>query len=169
MEKWPREGKQPSPSEGRYLFADAPREEFGGGKEDRRPAPFVLSTPAADAAPADRFGSLVQDTLRDMETDEEFQLAQRRLKEEEDANQAAQLAAMRRQHKEELQSQIAYNEEMRRRERREYLEEGDRVRANLAAERARLEAIKQRKLEELAASGVPEKYLAELAKKKIAV
>ena len=90
-------------------------------------------------------------------------------KEEEDANQAAQLAAMRRQHKEELQSQIAYNEEMRRRERREYLEEGDRVRANLTAERARLEAIKQRKLEELAASGVPEKYLAELAKKKIAV
>ena len=55
-------------------------------------------------------------------------------KEEEDANQAAQLAAMRRQHKEELQSQIAYNEEMRRRERREYLEEGDRVRANLTAE-----------------------------------
>lgn len=90
-------------------------------------------------------------------------------KEEEDAAQAVQLAAMRKQHKEELQSQIAYNEEMRRRERREYLEEGDRVRSNLTAERARLEAIKQRKLEELAASGVPEKYLSELAKKKIAV
>ena len=88
-------------------------------------------------------------------------------KEEEDAAQAVQLAAMRKQHKEELQSQIAYNEEMRRRERREYLEEGDRVRSNLTAERARLEAIKQRKLEELAASGVPEKYLSELAKKKI--
>jgi hypothetical protein len=40
--------------------------------------------------------------------------------------------------------------------------------ANLAAERAKLEAIKQRKLDELAMSGIPNKYRAELAKKKIA-
>ena len=47
-------------------------------------------------------------------------------------------------------------------------DEGDRLMANLAAERAKLEAIKQRKLDELAMSGIPNKYRAELAKKKIA-
>ena len=60
------------------------------------------------------------------------------------------------------------NDEKRERERREYLEEGDRLRAALAEERAKLEAIKQRKLDELAGSGIPTKYRAELAKKRIA-
>ena len=54
------------------------------------------SSSTADAAPADRFGSLVQDTLRDMETDEEFQLAQRRLKEEGQAALTREERARRR-------------------------------------------------------------------------
>ena len=89
-------------------------------------------------------------------------------REQEDAAAAAHAAAMRRNHKEELQAQIAFNDEKRERERREYLEEGDRLRAALAEERAKLEAIKQRKLDELAGSGIPTKYRAELAKKRIA-
>ena len=44
---------------------------------------------------------------------------------------------------------------------------GDRLRAALAQERAKLEAIKQRKLDELEDGGIPAKYRAELAKKKI--
>ena len=89
------------------------------------------------------------------------------LKEREDAEAAAFAATARRDHREELQSQIAFNAERRARERREYEEEGDRLRAALAQERAKLEAIKQRKLDELKEGGIPDKYRAELAKKKI--
>ena len=88
-------------------------------------------------------------------------------KEREDAEAAAFAATARRDHREELQSQIAFNAERRARERREYEEEGDRLRAALAQERAKLEAIKQRKLDELEDGGIPAKYRAELAKKKI--
>ena len=88
-------------------------------------------------------------------------------KEREDAEAAALAATARRDHREELQSQIAFNAERRARERREYEEEGDRLRAALAQERAKLEAIKQRKLDELEDGGIPAKYRAELAKKKI--
>ena len=84
-----------------------------------------------------------------------------------DAEAAAFAATARRDHREELQSQIAFNAERRARERREYEEEGDRLRAALAQERAKLEAIKQRKLDELEDGGIPAKYRAELAKKKI--
>ena len=88
-------------------------------------------------------------------------------KEREDAEAAEATALARRDHREELQSQIAFNAERRERERREYEEEGNMLRAQLAAERAKLEAIKARKLDELAAGGIPDKYRAELAKKKI--
>jgi hypothetical protein len=88
-------------------------------------------------------------------------------KEEEEAQQSARLAALRKQHKEELQAQINFNEERRLHERREFLEEGDSLRKNMMDEQARLESIKQRKLDELSRTGVPTKYLAELARKKI--
>ena len=86
-------------------------------------------------------------------------------REDAEANLVAQTA--RRDHREELQSQIAFNAERREREKREYQEEGDRLRHALAAERAKLEAIKQRKLDELQHGGIPDKYRTELAKKKI--
>ena len=88
-------------------------------------------------------------------------------KEREDAEAAAFAATARRDHREELRAQMAFNAERRARERREYEEEGDRLRAALAQERAKLEAIKQRKLDELEDGGIPAKYRAELAKKKI--
>lgn len=70
-------------------------------------------------------------------------------------------------YKEDLLTQIQVREERDRRSRQEYLEEGARVRAQAEAERQRLAEIKSRKLAELADSGVPEKYRAELAKLKI--
>ena len=90
-------------------------------------------------------------------------------KEEEDVQQAMQTTQIRHHHKEELLSQIATNDERRGRERKEYLEEGDRLRAKLSAEKTKLEMIKSRKLGELAGNGIPTKYRAELARKKINV
>ena len=87
--------------------------------------------------------------------------------ERKDAEAAALAATARRDHREELRAQMAFNAERRARERREYEEEGDKIRAALERERAKLESIKQRKLDELEEGGIPAKYRAELAKKKI--
>ena len=87
------------------------------------------------------------------------------------AHEAAQLdiaqAEIRHRHQEQLKGQIAMNEERRRRERSEYLAEGEKLRAQTAAELSRLEEIKARKLGELQVSGVPPKYVTELAKSKV--
>jgi len=72
-------------------------------------------------------------------------------------------------HSNQLRSQIAAREEKAFQERRDFLEEGNSCRANIGSERNKLEKIKQRKIEELKKSGVPEKYWAELAKKKISI
>jgi len=72
-------------------------------------------------------------------------------------------------HCDELRQQIAAREEKALQERRTFLEEGNHIRKEIAAERAKLEKIKQRKIDELKKSGVPEKYWSELARKKISV
>merc|ERR1719277_2040161 len=76
---------------------------------------------------------------------------------------------MRIQHSNELRSQIAAREEKAFQERRDFLEEGNTVRAQIGTERGKLEKIKDRKIQELKKSGVPEKYWAELARKKISI
>merc|ERR1719409_1103421 len=76
---------------------------------------------------------------------------------------------MRMQHVEELRLQIAAREEKALQERRDFLEEGNVIRAQIGAERKKLEKIKERKIEELKRAGVPEKYWAELARKKISI
>merc|ERR1711964_939557 len=76
---------------------------------------------------------------------------------------------MRIQHAAELRCQIAAREEKALQERRDFLEEGNVVRAQITAERKKLEKIKDRKINLLQKAGVPEKYWAELAKKKISV
>lgn len=88
-------------------------------------------------------------------------------KEQEDVMLAQQQAAIRKMHKEEILAQIADNEECKRRERREYLEEGDRLRQKHREEKLKLENIKQRKLKELQTDGVPAKYRAELERKRV--
>ncbi|CAE7412535.1 CFAP45 [Symbiodinium sp. CCMP2456] len=76
---------------------------------------------------------------------------------------------MRLQHAQELRHQISAREEKAYQERRDFLEEGNSVRASIGNERKKLEKIKARKIEELKKSGVPEKYWAELARKKISI
>mmetsp|Transcript_108612 Transcript_108612/g.242471 ORF Transcript_108612/g.242471 Transcript_108612/m.242471 type:complete len:523 (+) Transcript_108612:111-1679(+) len=76
---------------------------------------------------------------------------------------------MRIQHSNELRGQIAAREEKAYQERRDFLEEGNTVRSTIGGERKKLEKIKSRKIDELKKSGVPEKYWAELARKKISI
>mmetsp|Transcript_32711 Transcript_32711/g.97180 ORF Transcript_32711/g.97180 Transcript_32711/m.97180 type:complete len:526 (-) Transcript_32711:253-1830(-) len=73
------------------------------------------------------------------------------------------------QHSRELKQQIAAREEKAFQERRDFLEEGNAARSQLGNERSKLEKIKSRKIDELKKTGVPEKYWAELAKKKISI
>lgn len=70
-------------------------------------------------------------------------------------------------YKEELLAQIQANDEKRKKDRQEYLEEGEQIRANAEKERARLQSIKARKLHDLEEAGVPSKYRAELERMKI--
>jgi len=76
---------------------------------------------------------------------------------------------MLKQHATELRSQINAREEKALQERRDFLEEGNIVRATIGSERRKLEKIKGRKIDELKKTGVPEKYWAELARKKISI
>ena len=68
-----------------------------------------------------------------------------------------------------LRQQIANSEEKRLMARQAELEDGAGTKAHQALERKRLGAIKTKKIQELQQSGVPEKYWAELARKKIVV
>lgn len=70
-------------------------------------------------------------------------------------------------HASQLRSQINTNEEKSKQERLDYLEEGRKVRQKIEEERRKIEAIKQKKLQELHQLEIPDKYKAELAKKKI--
>jgi len=72
-------------------------------------------------------------------------------------------------HSQELRRQIVAREEKSYQERRDFLEEGNAVRATVATDRKQLESIKAQKIAQLKKEGVPEKYWAELAKKKISI
>ena len=74
---------------------------------------------------------------------------------------------MLKKHAEELRKQIALNEEKNKQNERLRLEEGKKIKDDLRREKALLENIKSRKLEELKAENIQEKYTAELARKKI--
>lgn len=70
-------------------------------------------------------------------------------------------------HSEQLKKQIAINEEKKKQEKREFLEDGKKVRDNLTNERHLIEYIKEEKLNELYSIGIDDKYTTELKKKKI--
>jgi hypothetical protein len=89
--------------------------------------------------------------------------------EDAERQRQAEEKGMRVQHAQELRSQISAREERAYQERRDFLEEGNAVRGQIGGERKKLEIIKLRKLDELAKTGVPGKYQAELARKKISV
>ena len=63
--------------------------------------------------------------------------------------------------------QIKSNEEKKKKERLEFLREGELLREKHQREIGVLEGIKNRKLAELEAAGVPVKYRAELARKRL--
>merc|ERR1712151_1203319 len=104
------------------------------------------------------------------ERDEFERIIQVQLQQEEAERQRqAEEKAMRVQHASELRNQIGAREEKALQERRNFLEEGNTVRATIGSERKKLEKIKSRKIDELKKVGVPEKYWAELARKKISL
>mmetsp|Transcript_4767 Transcript_4767/g.13211 ORF Transcript_4767/g.13211 Transcript_4767/m.13211 type:complete len:505 (-) Transcript_4767:289-1803(-) len=87
---------------------------------------------------------------------------------EQEAREAAALSAKKsaqNQYKEELQAQIVMNAVARKENRLQFLNEGRGAAADALAEKAKLEAIKTRKLTELKASGVSDKYLVDLQRK----
>ncbi|MCO5559411.1 hypothetical protein L7F22_013010 [Adiantum nelumboides] len=92
----------------------------------------------------------------------EQQEAVRLLKEEED-----KVRIRNHQNRDEILRQIQKHKEERERERKAELEYGEKIRLRSKAELEILESIKQRKLKELQKEGVPEKYQAELARKKV--
>ena len=72
-----------------------------------------------------------------------------------------------RDHANQIRSQITQNEEVKKQERLDYLEEGRKIRKQLDDEKERLLRIKEKKLNDLAHLGIPDKYKTELSKKKI--
>jgi hypothetical protein len=104
------------------------------------------------------------------ERDEFERIIEVQMQQEEAERQRQQEEAqMLKQHSNELRTQIQAREEKALQERRDFLEEGNIVRATIGSERRKLEKIKTRKIDELKKSGVPEKYWAELARKKISI
>jgi len=96
-------------------------------------------------------------------------LAVNHARELEDLQMQAAALTINDKYKEELQAQIASNEELKKKERQMYLEEGRRIREAAEMEKARLAAIKARKLKDLEDAGVPAKYRAELEKYKLQI
>jgi len=88
--------------------------------------------------------------------------------EAERCNQLEKKGALK-QHASELRHQIEGREERALQERRDFLEQGNIVRATIGSERRKLEKIKQKKIDDLKKTGVPDKYWIELAKKKISI
>ena len=92
-----------------------------------------------------------------------------RKKDADDAERAAVLRRGRERQREVLQQQIYEREHARAEDRRKFVEDGGDYATQLEKDRAKLLRIKQQKLAELEAAGVPEKYRAELARKKVLV
>merc|ERR1712086_1101124 len=91
------------------------------------------------------------------------------LQEDAERTKNADEKRTRYKHCAELREQIAAREDQALQDRQAFLEEGNQVRRGIAAERAKLEGIKAKKIEELKKVGVPQKYWSELARKKISV
>jgi hypothetical protein len=102
---------------------------------------------------------------------DEFQTIIQKQKMERDLElkQEQERKGMIKGHADQLKKQIALNEEKKKQDKRSYLEEGKKIKDKLAAEKRLLENIKEEKLHDLKTLGIPDKYQAELTKKKIIV
>lgn len=99
---------------------------------------------------------------------EEFEriIAVQKEQEEQERLQREKLEAFRRQNALALQKQISEIEETRRKERRDFLEEGNRLKTEKREREAKVDEIRARKLAELEKLQVPKQYRQELLKKK---
>ncbi len=97
--------------------------------------------------------------MRIIQKQKEIEEQERRIEEEK--------KEVLKKHASQLRSQITANEDKGKQERLDYLEEGRKVRSKIEEEKRKIEAIKQKKLEGLNQLEIPDKYKAELAKKKI--
>jgi len=88
---------------------------------------------------------------------------------QEEKRREDELQAARVKHKQELVNQIVTHDKQRVEHRKKYLEEGSGFHRELEVEKDKLEQLKQEKLKILEKVGVPEKYRAELARKKVMI
>lgn len=112
--------------------------------------------------------AMAEQALRDQEEFArvvEWQAAQNEI----DKAQAIELKQRANAHKNDVLSQIAQHEAEKIAARKHFLTQGRKIQVTQAREKVRLEKIKQQKLTQLMASGVPEKYCTELAKKQVLV
>eukprot|EP00466_Bigelowiella_natans_P002740 jgi/Bigna1/86519/estExt_fgenesh1_pg.C_110087 len=87
--------------------------------------------------------------------------------EEREALEAERKRMVRMQIQDTVVQQISEHERSKKAEREQYLTEGNKIKAALAQEKARIEAVKANKLMQMKKMGIPSKYQAELAKKKV--
>ena len=103
-----------------------------------------------------------------MEQEEFYRIIERQkedsLREQAILNEQAQA---RRRHKDEVLNQIKHNEDLGKKQKSDYLKEGERLRDQHRSQKAHLEKVKERKIQELIREGVPAKYRAELERFKI--
>ena len=97
--------------------------------------------------------------MRIIQKQKEIEEQERRIEEEK--------KEVLKKHASQLRSQINANEDKSKQERLDYLEEGRKVRSKIEEEKRKIEAIKNKKLDQLHNLDIPDKYKAELAKKKI--
>ena len=97
--------------------------------------------------------------MRIIQKQKEIEEQERRIEEEK--------KEVLKKHASQLRSQINANEDKSKQERLDYLEEGRKVRSKIEEEKRKIEAIKNKKLDQLNNLDIPDKYKAELAKKKI--
>jgi len=110
---------------------------------------------------------LVAEAVRAEKAEFERVLAVQKAAAEREMEKEHQEQMRRRMHADEVRAQIAEKENERRRQRQEFFEEGRRIKQQTEKEKTHLEQIKQRKMEEMRASGVPEKFLVQLLNKQM--
>jgi len=92
-----------------------------------------------------------------------------RVQAEQEQSHVASLKVVQDAHREEILNQISEHEMEKALARQKFLQEGQSVARQMEQDKRKLVAIKAQKLAQLRAAGVPQKYQAELAKKRVLV
>eukprot|EP00891_Asterochloris_glomerata_P004534 jgi/Astpho2/4534/e_gw1.00067.95.1_t len=150
-------------------YQEAYERDWRQKEKQARERAAAINSDLAEAREAQRAATVLAQAEMARVEAEEFQrvLEENRRIEEAKLQQERMLLELRKRHKEELRAQIAANQERHKREHAEYLLEGEKTRSKLEEEKGLIEAIRQRKLHEMEVQGVPAKYRAELARKKL--